>query len=288
MSNGIFIRQNEDNSIAMLAAQRQLYRDIKKYNNISISLSLWVPFILAIATLFIPRDTELKYATYILSIVAWLFALFIDKYIKENKELAAFIQQKFDIYVYKMPWNEKVFKKNKNISNDIAIYSKKILSNPREKEKLKNWYTYIADERELTEGILMCQRENVSWDSGLRKRVKFASIILFVLLLVLVFVIGLLKNERVIDLISRIAFILPMLKWLLDTVTKLDKDIKKLKELDFIINDNEPKTMEELQEIQKEIYQHRKGCCTIPEYIYNIFKDNDEDRAYRQAMMEKK
>ena len=30
MSNGIAMRQNEDNSIAMLAAQRQLYRDAKK------------------------------------------------------------------------------------------------------------------------------------------------------------------------------------------------------------------------------------------------------------------
>ena len=34
MSNGIATRQNEDNSIAMLAAQRQLYRDAKKFNTV--------------------------------------------------------------------------------------------------------------------------------------------------------------------------------------------------------------------------------------------------------------
>ncbi|MFR2214458.1 MAG: S-4TM family putative pore-forming effector [Ruminococcus sp.] len=34
MSNGIATRQNEDNSIAMLAAQRQLYREAKKYNTV--------------------------------------------------------------------------------------------------------------------------------------------------------------------------------------------------------------------------------------------------------------
>lgn len=44
-------------------------------------------------------------------------------------------------------------------------------------------------------------------------------------------------------------------------------------------------TMENLQDIQKEIFQHRKGCYTIPECIYNIFKDNDEDKAYREARM---
>lgn len=45
------------------------------------------------------------------------------------------------------------------------------------------------------------------------------------------------------------------------------------------------KTMEDLQDIQKVIFQHRKGCYAIPEIIYNIFKDNDEDRAYREARM---
>ena len=40
MSNGIAMRQNEDNSIAMLAAQRQLYRDAKKYNTVAVALSV--------------------------------------------------------------------------------------------------------------------------------------------------------------------------------------------------------------------------------------------------------
>ena len=42
MSNGIAMRQNEDNSIAMLAAQRQLYRDAKKYNTVAVALSVWI------------------------------------------------------------------------------------------------------------------------------------------------------------------------------------------------------------------------------------------------------
>ena len=43
--------------------------------------------------------------------------------------------------------------------------------------------------------------------------------------------------------------------------------------------------MEDLQDIQRVIFQHRKDCYVIPEFIYNIFKDNDEDRAYREAGM---
>lgn len=130
MSNGIVTRQNEDNSIAMLAAQRQLYRDAKKYNAVSVVLSVWIPFALAVIIWFIQENTEWRYASYILSMV---FSFVIDKYIEEKKQLAAFIQQKFDVYVYEMPWDKRIFGRDKNVDHEIAIHSKKILSNQQEK-----------------------------------------------------------------------------------------------------------------------------------------------------------
>ena len=42
MSNGIALRQNEEKAIAMLAAQRQLYNDAKKFGAISVVLSVWL------------------------------------------------------------------------------------------------------------------------------------------------------------------------------------------------------------------------------------------------------
>ena len=285
MSNGIAIRQNEDNSIAMLAAQRQLYRDAKKYNTVSVALSVWIPFALAVILLFIPENIEWRYASYILSIVSMVFSFVIDKYIEEKKQLAAFIQQKFDVYVYEMPWDKRIFGKDKNVDHEIATHSKKILSNPQEKKQLKDWYTPVVDKKNTIDGILACQRENLGWDVGLRKRFKFASIALFIILVAAILAMGLWKNERIIELLWRVAFIAPMLKWLLDTIKKLKKDISTLQELDSDINNNETKTMEDLQDIQKVIFLHRKGCYAIPECIYNIFKDNDEDRAYREARM---
>lgn len=285
MSNGIVTRQNEDNSIAMLAAQRQLYRDAKKYNTVSVALSVWIPFGLSVILWLIPTNTEWRYASYILSIVSMAFGFVIDKYIEEKKQLAAFIQQKFDVYVYEMPWDKRIFGKDKNVAHEIATYSKKILSNPKEKEQLKDWYTHGVDEKNIIDGILACQRENLGWDVGLRKRFKFASIALIIILFIVIFAMGLWKNERIIELLLRLAFIAPMLKWLLDTIKKLDKDISTLQELDGDINNNETKTMEDLQDIQKVIFYHRKGCYAIPECIYNRFRDNDEDRAYREARM---
>ena len=56
MSNGINTRQNEENSIAMLAAQRQLYRDAKWFNTLFTAFAVWVPFSLAVIILIVPQN----------------------------------------------------------------------------------------------------------------------------------------------------------------------------------------------------------------------------------------
>ena len=89
MSNGINVRQNEDNSIAMLAAQRQLYRDAKRFDNLSVALSVWVPFALAVVLLFVPENSVLLYASYLISIGSMFFSFIVDKWIDEKKKLAA-------------------------------------------------------------------------------------------------------------------------------------------------------------------------------------------------------
>ena len=136
-------------------------------------------------------------------------------------------------------------------------------------------------------GILLCQRENFWWDVGLRKRYRLVSVIMIVLLCSFVLAMGLWKNESVAMLLWRLAFIVPMLEWLFDTVKTLNKDMERLIELDDIINNDVPKTIDELQDIQKMIFEHRKECYVIPNFIYQIFKDNDEDTAQRVISIEK-
>ena len=281
MSNGIAVRKNEEKAIAMLAAQRQLYNDAKKLGTISIVLSVWLPFAMALILLFLPEESICKNVSYILAIVSMLFSFVVDKHINDKKKLAAFIQQKFDVYVYNMPWDERIFGKQKNVNQDIVNYSKQIIENSDKKERLYNWYTPTVDNRDLLTSILLCQRENLSWDVGLRKRYRLSSIIMIVFLCSLVIVMGLWQNESIAMLLWRFAFIVPMLEWLFDTVKTLNKDMERLKELDEIINNDVSKTMDELQDIQKMIFEHRKECYAIPNVIYQIFKDNDEDAARR-------
>lgn len=66
------------------------------------------------------------------------------------------------------------------MNQEIVAYSKQIIENADEKERLYNWYTPAVDNRDLSTGILLCQRENFWWDVGLRKRYRLASVIMIV------------------------------------------------------------------------------------------------------------
>lgn len=284
MSNGIRFRQNEEQSIEMLAAQRKLYDDAKAVDWISTAFSVWVPFILSILLIFVSQNSPLEVVFCIVSILSMIISLVVDSFIKKRKDLAASIQQKFDIYVYQMPWNERLFGKNKNLNHAIAEHSKSMMSKADEKNALYDWYTPMVDEKANNEGILACQRENQWWDVGIRKRYRCACICGMIILVTVVFGMGIIRNEETLKLLWRLAFVVPMFQWLIDTVKQLNEDIDNLKELDEMINDETSKSMEDLQDIQAKIYEHRKGCFAIPNFFYNIFKDNDEDNAHRAAL----
>lgn len=286
MSNGIKQRQNEEKSLMMLAAQRQIYSDAKAYEISSVMLSVIVPFLLSFVLLFISEDSPVGIASYIAAIISATVSFLVDGVIRKKKELAASIQQKFDIYVYSMPWDLRLFGKEKSYNNEIAEYSKKIMNDSKNKAELRDWYTHVADAKSLSDGILVCQRENVWWDVGLRKRFKIASLVVIVLLCVFVFAMGIWQNESVTRLLWRFAFVAPMIEWLLDTIKRIDEDIDDLKELDNCVADTHSRTMDELQDIQRLLYEHRKKCFSIPNAFYNFFKDNDEDKAHRAASID--
>lgn len=285
MSNGIDIRQNEDKSIAMLAAQRQLYRDAKHYACFVTLIAILLPVIITILLLYFPCYQALRDILCIVSVLSLFICFIIDSKIEAKKELAAYIQLKFDVYVYQMPWNRYFFGDNKNIDCDIAEHSKNILADEKGKLDLMNWYTLPIATKPIIDGILSCQRENFYWDYKLRDRTKFFGNCIVVLLLLLIFGVGLWNHEEIIQVFQRIVYVLPLFKWAYDLNTNLERDMERLKKIDGKINLNVPKGMYILQDIQRELTEHRKLCYTIPDFIYEHYKDNDEDKAHRIASM---
>lgn len=283
MSNGIMKRQNEESSIEMLAAQRQLYSDAKDINAFITLISVFLPLLCSFINLFMGTDSTYGAIIYLVSMLSVLVLFCFEYKIKFNKHNASYIQQIFDTYVYTMSWDEKLYGAKRNITSLVLDYSGKYLSR-FQTENLKNWYPQAVDSKPLNEGILTCQRENVWWDVGLRKKYKSYCECIFVIIIVIVFMVGILREETVAELLYRLAFICPIFIWLINVIKMINNDVERLGELDGLVNKENCSSMEDLQYIQKIIFEHRASCYLIPDFFYNIFKDTDEDKAHRMAV----
>lgn len=288
MSNGINQRQNEENSILSLAAQRQLYNEAKSVGGVVTLFAIFLPFMLSIVQIFVKNNSILSTVAYISSIVSLFIGIVFENFIEKKKKRAAIIQQQFDTYVYQMPWNKRLFGAEKNLSAEIAEKSEKLFSNPAEKPKLYDWYSVIADKLPLEKGILFCQKENICWDAGLRKRYRNVSIILTVAMSCFVIAIGIIKNESVQLLIYRMAFVAPILYWLYETAKNLNYDIRRLNKLYGELSGYDAKSMDDLQDIQKDIMEHRGTCRFVPNWFYEKFKSKDEVTIQKTAEIEER
>ena len=281
MSNGIQLRQNEPNSIAMLAAQRRLYSIAGRNDIINLLLSVVFPLLFSVVHSISDWWSWMRFLTYGLTLLMILLSLVLNNSSKKKKKLASSIELEFDTYVFHMPWELKLFGNRKNLDYDIACYSRKLLNDEKDRKSLQDWYTPMVDSMPLEKGILACQRENYHWDTGLRKRYRFAAIVAICLIVSIVFIIGIAKNEPSQSLLLKVIFIVPMLKWLFNLVNELNADIERLKELDRVMSSIDEKSMEELQIIEQRITAHRAAAVKVPNIVYQIFKNNDEDKAHR-------
>lgn len=287
MNNGIIQRQNEEKSIMYLAAQRQIYNEVKKYDCVGIIFSVIIPIFLSVLELFLKKNQYLNIMSKVLSMAGMFVAMGVNTFVARRKKDAAEIQQQFDLYVFQMEWDEKLFGKKRNLSSLIAEKSKKLLAKTGEEAKLYNWYTVSVESTTHTNGVWLCQKVNFWWDVNLRKRFIRCSRIVIGILSAVVLVLGIVNNDSMYVLIERVFFIFPMLSWLYATNKQLKNDIENLQEIDEIINSPEPKSMDDLQAIQSKIYIHRKSCFAIPNFFYQKYKNNDEDVAYRTVLLDK-
>lgn len=277
MSNGILARQNEESSITRLAAQRQLYREayrIEKFNLFFIVLPIFFSLI---------QDVVgwAKTASGLLALVVLFFLFLLDNWKKDKKILAATIQQEFDVYVFSMDWDCKLFGIRKNLNVEIAKASKNIMDNEIERELLKNWYRIETDAMPLKDGIAACQKENYSWDFYLRRRYRSFLIALLALFLAVPLGISSLNEELINEFLFKIIIIFPILTWIIKTISGINSDLKRMETINSSVYSTNERTMEDLMFTQKYIFENRKFLIKIPDWFYYFFKDNDEDREKR-------
>ncbi len=269
-------RQNEKDSLELLAAQRFVYSIAKKFRNPRIWFSLILTAIAPIIIILFPTlKIHLGIIGGVWAIIAYLLSLDETKKVK----IAATIQEEFDTHVFALDWNEILV--GHKVSHEIIHnYSLKY----KDKSEFQNWYGDLKGINN-TLSILICQRSNLVWDWRLRR--TFARVIIvFLSIFLIAGIIISTTNHLALDtyllsilLPSASAYILGV-KEIIDNFNcasskeSLEKKIYGIWEK-CIENSTIP-GKSEMRQIQDRIYLLRTNTALIPDYWYNKYKSDYE------------
>lgn len=281
MESSIRERQRKKTAMDYLTAQRQLYRELERYDLYKWICMVAIPVICAVMESIIIDNRALNIITYMIPILSFVLSYYIGKQSQALRRNAAEIQQHFDLYVYQMEWNPLLFGKKQNVTNLVAEKSEVLRK--KERKELRNWHELNNKKRSNEEEILICQQGNIKWDTNLRKRYKVLNCIIIGAIFIGILFLGIIQEQTIPLLFGRMWIITPLLKWLSDVVQQLDFNIKNLEEIDSRIEMLDKPNMYDLQIIQNMIYEHRKTCLKIPDWFYNLFRDKDQEKARRMA-----
>lgn len=283
---GLEIKNKQDceENLQLLAAQRQLYSEAKLYLGWQIILGTLFTIALNILILIVPdwKIISIIWATLMLA----LDVLYFSKKQKEKKEMAARIQEEFAMNVLDIPWNELKGEK---------IESTHIIETTERCDKTKfppltNWYTVSDTTKEFSVVRIECQQQDIRWDKDLREKYhKCITACLWVVLAIIILP-GLIADMSFRNVfLYEIALAQPLLAILAREYLTHSEASKRLVRLNSYANKLKESathgkySLEELlvqsRRLQDEIYEHRKNAPLIWDWFFNKLKERFEKLA---------
>lgn len=295
MDKKINVEQNKNENLDCLASQKYLYSSAKSlmgiqifFNVILIVIASFIVYIFNSGWFFIKYDLSAYLA--LISIIATISnSLFFIPVIRRKKELAAKIQERFDTKVLSLNWNT-INIGNVPDSEDIKTYSEKYKKENNGYDGLSNWYSSTLDSIPLNVGRYICQRSNLSWDMFLRAKYINYITIFSILFSVIVLFLGFLSDPNLKGFVLNIAMpLLPIVIFCIEQYRDNKESIENLKNLkqdlnscwqELISNQNNESIEITSRRIQDEIYKNRKDNQLIFDWIYNKYRDENEEAMY--------
>lgn len=283
--NDIINKQNEPASLAKLKAQRKLYRQTKCIVGLSFAL-LILPVVFGNFLKFWLNGDEAYMRSLVLySAIAAILKLFANNLEKQKKSKAAMIQQSFDSYIFGLPW--KKYWGRKPTSDEINS----IAHNETDKD-LRDWYEPLIYKANQNQGILLCQLENIHYDSQLKKSYYHHVSIFFWIFIGLIVLLGAFYFEKTIYgfVLYAIIPLSPLFIWYINAQNNKESEIEhkqKLEELsadawDKMLNSQEI-PLSDLLAIQDTLLQYRKTSNAVPDLYYKLMRNKLEGVAYESS-----
>lgn len=282
--NDILVRQNQPHFLKLLAAQRQIYNEEKRWFSVWLILSTLITLVGSGALALIQPINAMITLIILLWVIGDIIALI---YINKRGRDAARIQELFDTELIDLPWNEYLAKKPEEPIIDAAASRYAAQASPEDKARLPDWYSKKIDGMPLHVARIACQQENVQWDEKQRREyITWIGITLLILVLILV-VISILANWSARDFFSGPLLILvPFFAIGLKHIYEHYKAINRLTELnascagllqEASLPAADPETMKHRsRELQNEIFRHRAENPPVFNWFYERIRDKYE------------
>ncbi len=273
--------QNEPFSIDMLSAQRHYYSQAKLIVYTSLFFCVIVVAVLSVLNRFYSSEilgkTVLMY-----SLLAFILSSMLTNYRNKLQNLAARIQHLFDVKLFGLKWDTALCGIEPRVEEVKRGKQKK-------QNKLDYWYKDIPDDLPLDAVTLVCLRMNVEYDKSMKQNL---SLLLYIVVSLFAIIIVIANNERTIwDMVLySIVPLLPVSKFLYDVKRRIDSDKERLVRLDVSIDSLMKKAIqegviekEELQNINNQIFEHRRTSPLVPDWLYDMLRDKEEETAAYSA-----
>lgn len=277
----IIDKQNEQSILDKISAQRKLYDNAKKLLTLRFVLCVVIIVCLSIARLVISECHVIESALIIVTTVALISKPILENYIDKYRTLAAQIQQRLDNELYGFEWDDCVCGKE---PSDELVYDYK---GAIKSEKLRNWYDVnIGNVQDKNVAVLLCQRENISYDSGLRE--WYVTLNAWSAAILIIVVISLSFSEGW-DLMTVLVFgiipAIPIAEWFIALFKDNSTDKEQLESLELLVLNETDKVLaggvvakKTLIKIQNLLYLHRKSGYLIPSWFYQFKRKKSERR----------
>lgn len=290
MSN-ILYKQNSDDNLRLLAAQRQSYNEAKFYRS-SYRILVLVPFLISFLVInsYIDATDQYSVIRFLIDLLVLLLGGFLMKKSSLYQVLGANIQQKFDTNIFGLPFEWKI---KQDITEIERLYCKH--KKDENIEKLRNWYNDEIQNLVYPKDVLAAQKQNLFWTDSVRKDYIFFNILIFISLLIFiglsVFMFITYSEYPLWKKIYEIFVILLSLYFFLGenilsnykTIRLLNNANNKFSSLQKHIVDSHDINCSNrmLGDIQEEIFVYRKHGVSVPNYYDRMRKFKLESSSRR-------
>lgn len=279
--NNIQKRQNEEDLLRYLKAQRVAYSHAKNYQIVDL-ISVGIAIVPPILILYELNQAEL---VAVIGVFWTLISIFSELYRTKKSKIGAIIQDKFDSKLFELPRNKVLIDYTVDISKIIE------LSKQHNGDGLENWYsTEIKEDLPHNLAVLLCYKVNAIW--GVSQRTRFINSLYVVTALYYGFMVFLAfyKNMGIFDVAVWLAPSIPFLVYVTSTTRSQYEIVATYQHIsrtvDSLIEEFvEGKAFKEfpnktvLRQIQDMYFGQRMIPHKVPNWFYKIFRDRTNEIA---------